>query len=157
MRTFRLLGMALIAILVSVNFASCGSDDDEENNAYGVIITLRPTNKWHVTPSEDHAFWINEEKQDITYNNGSSCSLITEFRPFTKETYFYIVSICLGKTITSENVNEELIDKDEVPYEYKSLWEQIGYYNYIAYYDKELEDQKDGSRHTVRVFIYNKL
>ena len=29
MRTFRLLGMALIAILVSVNFASCSSDDDE--------------------------------------------------------------------------------------------------------------------------------
>lgn len=29
MKTFRFLGMALIAILVSVNFAACSSDDDE--------------------------------------------------------------------------------------------------------------------------------
>lgn len=31
MKTLRLLGMALIAILVSVNFTACSSDDDEKN------------------------------------------------------------------------------------------------------------------------------
>lgn len=39
MRTFRLLGMALITILVSVNFASCGSDDDEVTKDDDGIIT----------------------------------------------------------------------------------------------------------------------
>ena len=30
MKTFRLIGIAIMAILISVNFASCSSDDDEE-------------------------------------------------------------------------------------------------------------------------------
>ena len=30
MKTFRLIGMALLAVVMCVNFASCSSDDDEE-------------------------------------------------------------------------------------------------------------------------------
>lgn len=39
MKTFRLIGIAIMAILISVNFASCSSDDDEEpiKNDDGVI------------------------------------------------------------------------------------------------------------------------
>lgn len=37
MRTFRLIGMALIAVLISVNFAACSSDDDEIKDDDGVI------------------------------------------------------------------------------------------------------------------------
>jgi len=30
MKTFRLIGIAIMAILISVNFASCSSDDDKK-------------------------------------------------------------------------------------------------------------------------------
>lgn len=32
MKTLRLIGMAIVAIIMSVNFAACGDDDDEEDN-----------------------------------------------------------------------------------------------------------------------------
>ena len=32
MKTFRLIGMALLAVVMCVNFASCSSDNDEESN-----------------------------------------------------------------------------------------------------------------------------
>ena len=32
MKTFRLIGMALLAVVMSVNFASCSNDDEEESN-----------------------------------------------------------------------------------------------------------------------------
>ncbi len=41
MKTFRLIGIAIMAILISVNFASCSSDDDEEeetNNEYKALL-----------------------------------------------------------------------------------------------------------------------
>ena len=31
MKTFRLIGMVLFAIMMCVNFPACSSDDDEEN------------------------------------------------------------------------------------------------------------------------------
>lgn len=31
MKTFRFLGMAIIAILMSVNFTACSDDDDEDS------------------------------------------------------------------------------------------------------------------------------
>lgn len=33
MKTFRLIGIAIMAILISVNFASCSSNDDEEETS----------------------------------------------------------------------------------------------------------------------------
>lgn len=40
MKTFRLIGIAIMAILISVNFASCSSDDDEEetNSEYKALL-----------------------------------------------------------------------------------------------------------------------
>ena len=40
MKTFRLLGMAIIAILISLNFASCSSDDEgeETNSEYKLLM-----------------------------------------------------------------------------------------------------------------------
>lgn len=32
MKTLRLIGMAIVAIIMSVNFAACGDDDEEEDN-----------------------------------------------------------------------------------------------------------------------------
>ena len=34
MKTFRFIGMALLAIVMCVNFASCSSDNDEESDTY---------------------------------------------------------------------------------------------------------------------------
>ena len=40
MKTFRFIGMAIIAILIGVNFASCSSDDEEEttNSEYKTLL-----------------------------------------------------------------------------------------------------------------------
>ena len=40
MRTFRLIGMALLAVVMCVNFTSCSSDDDEEetNSEYKALL-----------------------------------------------------------------------------------------------------------------------
>ena len=38
MRTFRLIGMALLAVVMCVNFASC-SDDEDENNDGGTVVS----------------------------------------------------------------------------------------------------------------------
>ena len=32
MRTLRFIGMAIVAVIMSVNFAACSDDDDEDNN-----------------------------------------------------------------------------------------------------------------------------
>ena len=32
MKTFRLIGMALLAVVMCVNFTSCSNDDEEESN-----------------------------------------------------------------------------------------------------------------------------
>lgn len=57
MKTFRLLGMVLIAILVSVNFASCGSDDDDDSNS--TVAQLKGT--WFNGSNEDYPYFIIED------------------------------------------------------------------------------------------------
>ena len=39
MKTFRLIGMALFAIMMCVNFTACSSDDDEKNFESSLIGT----------------------------------------------------------------------------------------------------------------------
>ena len=39
MKTFRLIGMALFAIMMCVNFTACSIDDDEENFESSLIGT----------------------------------------------------------------------------------------------------------------------
>lgn len=41
MRTFRLIGMALIAMLMCVNFTACSSDDDEPTEEIGLVGTWK--------------------------------------------------------------------------------------------------------------------
>ena len=46
MKTFRMIGMALFAILMCVNFASCGNDDGEiPSDPTGDSPTNQPTNE----------------------------------------------------------------------------------------------------------------
>jgi hypothetical protein len=46
MKTLRLWGMALIAVLVSVSFSACGDSDDEEDNGRGLQTTIEGT--WYL-------------------------------------------------------------------------------------------------------------
>lgn len=34
MRTLRFIGMAIVAVIMSVNFAACSDDDEEESSKY---------------------------------------------------------------------------------------------------------------------------
>ena len=40
MKTFRLIGMALLAVVMCVNFASCSDDDEPSKNDDGVCTTI---------------------------------------------------------------------------------------------------------------------
>ncbi len=70
MKTFRLIGMALIAIVMSVNFTSCSSDDDEENNIVsGKLlrsITRKRNDNYQFNYNEKEQFNYNEKKQLIS-------------------------------------------------------------------------------------------
>lgn len=54
MKTFRLIGMALLAIVMCVNFTSCSDDEEPSKNDDGVItnqkllIELRMTNEGYL-------------------------------------------------------------------------------------------------------------
>lgn len=69
MKTFRLIGMALIGILFSVSFTSCGGDDAEmfatyNSNAKGVEITIRGTDyeeeNWYYFINNDYLLLTND-------------------------------------------------------------------------------------------------
>lgn len=38
MRTLRFIGMAIVAVIMSVNFAACSDDDDEDNNGNNPLV-----------------------------------------------------------------------------------------------------------------------
>ena len=38
MKTLRFIGMAIIAVIMSVNFTACSSDDDEENESNSPLV-----------------------------------------------------------------------------------------------------------------------
>lgn len=157
MKTFRLIGMALIAILVSVNFASCSSDDEEEDPnvyyAYGINFGTTLSTKTDYFETE---LKINEVEQIIKFKPESNPlewkggSLVTEFHRFTEEQYFDIINRCdiyVNEEITKENLIEKF---PELPYEFNFLWQCLGEYEYIAYYPV---DSPDG---VLNVFVYNK-
>lgn len=58
MRTFRLIGMALIAMLMCVNFTACSSDDDE-NDANSTIELLQGV--WYDAYTDGHHYFIVEK------------------------------------------------------------------------------------------------
>ena len=38
MKTLRFIGMAIIAVVISVNFVACSSDDDDENESNSPLV-----------------------------------------------------------------------------------------------------------------------
>lgn len=74
MKTLRLIGMAIVAIMMSVNFAACGDDDEEEDNR---PLAEKLIGHWVLTyeegfikdseyPDEDEA-WSHAPKDECEY------------------------------------------------------------------------------------------
>jgi|Cm827metagenome_2_1110796.scaffolds.fasta_scaffold14467_1 uncharacterized lipoprotein YehR (DUF1307 family) len=65
MKTFRFIGMALIAIVMCVNFTSCSDDDNEDSNVSKLIGT------WYEVNSEEEqiCFTFNSDGSAYTWVN----------------------------------------------------------------------------------------
>ena len=74
MKTLRLIGMALVAVIMSVNFAACSDDDDEGE---GKSLSEKLVGHWVLTyeegyekdvefPEDDRA-WSHEPKDECEY------------------------------------------------------------------------------------------
>lgn len=58
MKTFRLIGMALLAIMLCVNFASCSNDDKVEN------IDSEMEGTWYLLASQGYGIYDNGRKDE---------------------------------------------------------------------------------------------
>lgn len=67
MKTLRLIGMALIAIVMSVNFVAC-SDDDDENPLFGTWVSVYTENS--VEYKEVETFNSDGTGSSAYYENG---------------------------------------------------------------------------------------
>ena len=97
MKTLRLLGMALIAIFVSVNFAACSSDDDEIIKDDDGVIT---NEKKLVEMKETY----KDDTNVMTFSYDSKGKLISVVeKDYSNESY--ITNITWGKNIVKESFN----------------------------------------------------
>lgn len=64
MRTLRLIGMAIVAVIMCVNFTACSDDDDEEQGGNAVVGT------WSTEIYTDGDYYTTL----ITYNADGSCT-----------------------------------------------------------------------------------
>ncbi|MBS6966056.1 hypothetical protein [Bacteroides sp.] len=69
MKTFRLIGMALLAVVMCVNFASC-SDDEDENNDGGTVVSGKLLRSMSEDDNNNYLFSYNEKKQLISATLG---------------------------------------------------------------------------------------
>ncbi len=74
MRTFRLIGIAIMAILISVNFIACSSDDDEEliKNDDGIIINQKRLMQIKIVDDFLPATW------DFSYDSNGRLIVLNE-------------------------------------------------------------------------------
>lgn len=96
MKTLRLIGMALVAIIMSMNFVAC-SDDDDDNPIVGVWQNDDEDEHLRLTfnadgSGEEYLFWDNDSESyrhqfTYTYDSATSTLVITyEDGDTTKET-----------------------------------------------------------------------
>ena len=77
MRTFRLIGMALLAVVMCVNFTSCSDDDEEEQGeTFNIEGTwLLQSSKGYIENGNDKNTWdesypdLQETKLEVTKNS----------------------------------------------------------------------------------------
>lgn len=75
MKTFRMVGMALIAILMCVSFSSCSNDDEDEFELSGPYAT-KIIGTWELTHYGDGKVWIPWTKKttSATFNSNGTYS-----------------------------------------------------------------------------------
>ena len=135
MKTIRFLGMALIAVLVSVSFSACGgSDDDNEEvpaNAQGVILSK--------SGKAYNAYaWINDyvvigfsEKESVDIKNDRGFrrpdSPYYPYYPFTMSKVYELYNAYYGWGIDESNYNDYISD-----FEIQYLKNHINTYKYVT-------------------------
>lgn len=121
MKTFRLIGMVLLAILVSVNFAAC-NDDDEEETGTSIVGTWKYTSNEDGTGSftfksngslvwddgeettSNHTYQLNGSELKIIFNDNDDYTLGTFTLPETKQHTNIIGMIIQPIKSTTKNV-----------------------------------------------------
>lgn len=109
MKTFRFIGMALLAIVMCVNFASCSDDEEEQGETYSIEGTwLLQSSKGYIENSNDKNTWdesypdLQETKLEITkiqMENILSKSIILRWLKLMGECPFYILSYTIRNNI----------------------------------------------------------
>ena len=76
MKTFRLIGMALLAVVMCVNFTSCSDDEEEQGETYSIEGTwLLQSSKGYIENGNDKNTWdesypdLQETKLEVTKNS----------------------------------------------------------------------------------------
>ena len=77
MKTFRLIGMALLAVVMCVNFTSCSSDDEEESNGgkstqellQGVWYDAYTDGYPYFIVEKGYCYFSNQPEESDTYDN----------------------------------------------------------------------------------------
>lgn len=75
MKTFRFIGMALLAIVMCVNFASCSSDNDEESNG-GKSTQELLQGVWYDAYTDDCPYFIVEKGYCYFANQPSQFTML---------------------------------------------------------------------------------
>lgn len=94
MKTLRLIGMAIIAVMMSVNFAACGDDDEEGNlptigTAKDLVgrWTLTWTKGWEINSEGARETWDEEDSgEDFIFQadgTGWKATPYTQYPSFT--------------------------------------------------------------------------
>lgn len=101
MKTFRLIEMALVAVFMCVNFASCSSDDDptEEKDENEVVVSGKKISKI-VTKTED-----DTETVTFKYDNQGRVTEVIEAYEEKDGNYIYTFKFTWGDDVVKVNEN----------------------------------------------------
>ncbi|WP_044266488.1 hypothetical protein [Bacteroides timonensis] len=126
MKTLRLIGMAIVAVIMSVNFAACSDDDEEETPTNPLIGT------WYEEPDTNGNYMVS------TYNADGTGSEKEYYQGKFEEPYSFTYSYDKNTSIVTLHYVEEgyedetdkyyitfngntMVMKD-VDYGYESTW-----------------------------------
>ncbi|MBR2416101.1 MAG: hypothetical protein IKB11_05045, partial [Bacteroidaceae bacterium] len=148
MKTFRMIGMALVAVMLSFTMSSCDNDDDEVNpyNDYPQLIV----GKWfNFTPEASMYFEYNADNtftkvgfdQALGWMNGQGTyvlngdKLTDEYKNADGSTFLNdinVVEITKDKFVFKGGQNPEIaFDDDKIHYRVKEQFDIQGNYSYL--------------------------